>query len=269
MANLLAGKIYYPLRLTELGNDRSMTYAVMSGTNGADGNPEPDGTCGDWTSSTGSVYCGTATETTLSWSFEFVIGGDSCGMELLPIYCFENDSGMGAVPAPVMPAGGRRAFVSSTTWTPGGGVAAADAVCQGDASAAGLANAANFRALLTTTVAATDSSRISLSGQPWYRLDGAQLVAAAADLGDPGGNKMLTSLNLTPAREYLPLDSAWTGSGVAAASTAMTMNCNNWTSSSATLMSFWGAVNDSSTSWWIGNNNQPCGTPDHLYCFER
>ena len=34
MANLQAGKIYYPLRLTELGNDRSLAYAVMSSTNG-------------------------------------------------------------------------------------------------------------------------------------------------------------------------------------------------------------------------------------------
>ena len=55
---------------------------------------------------------------------------------------------------------------------------------------------------------------------------------------------MLTSLNLTGGG-YAPQAGAWTGSGVAASSTAMTMNCSNWTSSSATLMSFFGGANTS------------------------
>ena len=118
---------------------------------------------------------------------------------------------------------------------PGGGVGAADAVCQGDATAAGLAVPANYRALLTTAVAATDSTRINLTGQPWYRLDGAQLVAVASEPADSGANKQLTSLNVTSAGIYQTELFVWTGSGVAPSSTAMTMNCTNWTSSSSGL----------------------------------
>ena len=140
----------------------------------------PDGTCADWTSTTGSFAFGLGTSTTKGWTDQTsFVATDSCGTITTPVYCFENDTGMAAVSAPVAPAGARHAFLSTTLWTPGGGVGAADAVCQADASAAGLAVPANYRALLTTTVAATDSTRISLTGQPWYRLDGAQLVAAA------------------------------------------------------------------------------------------
>ncbi len=99
---------------------------------------------------------------------------------------------MAAVPTPVAPTNARHAFLSTTFWSPGNGVAGADAVCQADATSANLANASNYRALLTTTVAATDSTRISLSGQPWYRLDGTQLFGAAADIADPLSQKMLT-----------------------------------------------------------------------------
>jgi hypothetical protein len=268
MANLVAGKIYYPPRLSELGTDRLQLYAVLTGTNG-DGTPMAGGTCGDWTSTTGSGYYGNATETTESWSFEFILAGDSCGTASSSIYCFENDAGMAAVPAPVAPANARHAFVSKTAWTPGGGVAAADTLCQTDAISAALANAANYRALLATTVAATDPTRISLTGQPWYRLDGAQLVATAADLAAPAGDKMLTSLNLSSAGQYVTHFAAWTGSGVAPSSTAMTLNCSNWTSSSATALAWWGLINGSSPVWWAGNNSQTCATPVSVYCFER
>jgi len=265
MANLISGTIYFPLLLTELGNSRAQAYAVLTGTN-FDGT-SLSGNCADWTSATGTVFCGVAFDTIQAWSFQFELGGDSCSMSPLPIYCFENDAGMAAVAAPVAPANARHAFVSTTQWTPGGGVAAADAVCQSDASSAGLANAANYRALLTTTVAATDPSRISLTGQPWYRLDGAQVFASAADLADP--SKALTAVNLTPGGVYLPVVSVWTGGGVSPSSTETTMNCNNWTSSSASLTAWTGEANSAAAFWWLGGSNRSCGSPLSLYCFER
>jgi len=269
MTNLLAGKMYFPVRLNESGND-PINVPVTTGTN-ADGTPIASGTCGDWTSSTGMTYCGSSSATIAYWTYAYAEAGDTCGNPF-SLYCFENDTGMAAVAAPVVPSNGRHAFLSATLWTPGGGVAAADAICQSDASSAGLANAANYRALMTTTVAATDASRISLSGQPWYRLDGAQLFGSAADLADPAAGKILTTLNLTPAGDYRPPPaSAWTGNLVAPSSTTMIDNCNNWTSSTASLLGVAGSAYDSWFTWWTNGYMplEPCNTPDHVYCFER
>ncbi len=269
MANLLARKIYYPIRLTEVGND-TINFAVLTGTS-PDGSPVADGTCGDWTSNTGMAFVGSSSSPVF-WSNAYFIAGDSCGNPF-SIYCFENDTGMAAVPAPVAPSNARHAFLSTTLWTPGGGVAAADAVCQADGSASGVPNAANYRALLTTTVAATDATRISLSGQPWYRLDGAQLFVSAADLGaDPTAGKILTALDLDSSGNYgVGTNSTWTGNLVGPSSTAMVDNCNNWTSSSATLMGAGGSAFESWFTWWVEGTVplEPCNTPNRLYCFER
>jgi hypothetical protein len=265
MANLVAGKIYYPPRFSETGVDRQ-SVVVMTGAL-SDGTPFPGGTCGDWTSTTGPVGIGNTSSTTGDWTSEGLLS-DSCG-GLADFYCFENDGGMAAVPAPVAPANARHAFLSTTLFSPGNGVASADALCQADATSANLANPSNYRAMLTTTVAATDSTRFSLSGQPWYRLDGAQLFGAAADIADPLSQKMLTGLNLTAAGQYLA-GVVWTGSQTAPSSTSMVANCNNWTSSSATLLGFTGLEVDSFGWWWPGYGPQnPCNTPEHIYCFEK
>jgi hypothetical protein len=267
MANLLAGKIYYPLKKTLLGLD--LLGAIVTGTS-PDGSVSPDGNCTDWTSSTGSFAFGLGTSTTKGWTDQTnFMTTDACGSISTSVYCFENDSGMAAVSAPVAPTGARHAFLSTTLWTPGGGVAAADAVCQSDASAAGLSGPTNYRALLTTTVAATDSTRISLTGQPWYRLDGAQLVAAAADLADSAAGKQLTSLNVTSSGTYQPELFIWTGSGVAPSSTSSTMNCTNWTSNSTAQGSVIGSANTSSLYWWNDLIVQSCAAPSPLYCFEH
>jgi len=268
MANLLAGKIYYPFRLNELGSD-GIAGAVITGTN-SDGSPNVGATCADWTSITGMGFFGAMSQTVF-WSAAFLIAGDTCGNPF-GIYCFENDTGMAAVAAPVAPSNARHAFLSASLWTPGGGVAAADAVCQSDATASGVPNASNYRALLTTTIAATDASRISLSGQPWYRLDGAQLFLSAADLGDPAAGKLVTSLAFTSAGEYRAAsDITWTGNQIAPSSTSMINNCNNWTSSSASVLASFGSSYDSWFTWWVDTTvvQLPCNTPGHLYCFER
>jgi hypothetical protein len=270
MTNLLAGKILYPPRITELNTNRSSLSAVLTGTD-EHGDAIPGGNCADWTSS-GLFYGGSATATTSNWTNASVMGGDSCGSSLMPIYCFESDSGMAAVPTPVVPANARRAFLSHTTWIPGAGVSGADTVCQNDAATAGLANATNYRALLTTSVAATDPTRISLTGAPWFRLDGAQLVATAADLATPAAGKLLTSLNVDSAGSYVGYATVnypvWTGNGVAPSATTMVENCSNWTSSSAAVSGWWGSATESATVWWAGNA-MDCSQRSALYCFER
>jgi hypothetical protein len=266
MANLLAGQIYYPLSLTELGNES--LNVVATGAQ-ADGAAMAGGTCADWTSLTGAVFTGYTHATTGTWtSLTLQLPGDTCGNFPTSIFCFEADAGMAAVSPPVAPANGRHAFLSTTLWTPGGGVAAADAVCQADATAAALANPTNYRALLTTAVPATDSTRISLTGQPWYRLDGAQLVATAADLADPSANKMLTALNFTSSRQYRTEQPTWTGTLVSPSSTDMTMNCANWTTNSTTESAWAGGANITNQYWWH-DLGPGCSAAAMLYCFEK
>src|SRR5204862_6444894 len=58
----------------------------------------------------------------------------------------------------------------STTFTAVGGLAAADARCQQDASAAGVTG--TFRALLSTTTMPALDRFLPLPAQPWVRVDG-------------------------------------------------------------------------------------------------
>jgi len=123
----------------------------------------------------------------------------------------------------------------------GGGPAAADAICQADAGTAGLPNATNYQALITTDTAAI--GRFDLTPGPWFRLDGAQVVATAADLGAAAGDRMLTTINLDPAGNYYANFNAWTGSGVSPGVTTATANCTNWTVAGGTATGWAGLVN--------------------------
>lgn len=267
---LLAGAIFYPPRITEVGTDRGEFYFALTGT-AQDGTPLSGSNCGDWTSEVGSPVGGDLRRTTVEWTRGSSIL-NACS-STHPIYCFQNDPEMVAVVPPSIPASARRAFLSTTYWTPGGGVVAADSVCQSDATAAQLPNPANYRALLTTTIAAADPSRISLTGPPWFRLDGAQVVASAADLAPPTGSKLLTTMNVTSRREYSTYFAAWSGNGTSPGSTSLTENCNNWQSADSSLMGWWGSItstgsyNMQSLFWAAGKRACDLGAP--VYCFEK
>jgi hypothetical protein len=266
MNDLLAGKVLFPPRITEFNQSRSVRYSSVTGADGT-GAAISNGTCGDWTSS-GTAYVGEVTDTTNHWTYDSMVPGNSCGNSSYSVYCFENDDGMAAVTAPLVPPNGRHAFVSRTMWLPGGGIEAADAVCQSDAAAAGLANSTDYLSLLDATVSATDPTRVRLTGQPWYRLDGAQLVATATDLAAPAADKMLTALNVSSIGEYLADLSVWSGGHLVSSRASVFPNCTNWTSSAATDGAVAGLVYVSTSQWWTGSG-QTCNVPLNLYCFER
>jgi hypothetical protein len=268
MADLLAGKIYYPPRLTELGT-RGSTSAIVTGTYDDGSSAAATLNCSDWTSASGGPLTGRNYNTTRTWTYSGQLGGGCNSM--LPIYCFENDAGMQAVPAPTIPAGGRRAFLSKTKWAPSGGLATADTLCQNDATSAGLTGT-NFRALLSTSVAATDPSRFDVTGSPWYRLDGAQIVATAGDLAAADGSKLMTSVNLDAAGAYQS-GGVWTGSDTAPAATTGITNCTNWSSAAAGVQGWMGYTSTvglylTKALYWA-NNLQDCTVPGPIYCFEK
>ena len=175
---------------------------------------------------------------------------------------------MAAVPTPVAPAGARHAFLSTTSWSPGDGVDSSRHGLPGRRGRAGLANPSNYRALLTTTVPATDSTRISLSGQPWYRLDGAQLVAAAADIADSDGLQDLVlaeRLVVRGLRQWQRVDRQRCRRIVDGDDPEL-QQLDVELDEPARV----GRMTSSALqNWWEEAANLPCGNAFHLYCFEK
>jgi len=171
--DLAGGRIMYPPRLDESGNDLGQVFALTATT--ADGTLHPlTTTCSDYTDTNASGI--------------FVGGWASAGSGMFTVfdfrscsawghlYCFGVDQSRALGPTPVA---GRRAFVTNAFFTTGGGLGAADALCASEASAASLPG--TFLAALATTTASA-SSRFDTTGAPWVRADGLALTPTAAAL---------------------------------------------------------------------------------------
>jgi len=130
------------------------------------------------------------------------------------------------VVAPV-PTSGRLAFATLATWDPTSGIAAADALCGSEASAADRRGA--FHAFLATPTRSA-ISRFDTSGKPWVRVDGLPLLTTARrfqvdDFLDTAPGLRIDG-TLQPTQAVI---------AVGAASFHMpgtnTTTCNSWTSS--------------------------------------
>ena len=137
--DLGAGRIFTPLRLDERGAIAS--GLVMTGTNAA-GRAEPASDCNDWSDgATGDAMAGTTEGTTTVWTSVTTI---RCS-DPARLYCFGVDRVATVAPRP---PNGKLAFLSDDPFTIGGGLAAADAQCQREATSAGLPG--TFHALLSS-----------------------------------------------------------------------------------------------------------------------
>jgi hypothetical protein len=78
------------------------------------------------------------------------------------------------------PSSFRRAFISSASWTPGGRLASADALCTSE----GLGGRPpTYRPMLATSTATAQSRFTTTAGSaPWARVDGVLLASTAAGL---------------------------------------------------------------------------------------
>jgi len=163
--SLLATIIFYPPTLDEftlpipLQTTSVATATEMGGQFSGLG-------CTDWTSTTASTTYGIA----YAGDLQLVTTGSTgrtCDTPM-HLYCVGTDHNTPVAPAPPT---GKRAFLYFG-FTPGGGLAAADAACAADATMYGIPG--SFRALLATTTA-TAASRFAIA--PRYRLDGARFTA--------------------------------------------------------------------------------------------
>ena len=189
-----------------------------------------------------------------------------CGTPLRDFYCFGTDfTTPVSSPAPV----GRIAFVTASKWLPGGGIAAADAVCTDEATAAGLSG--TFKAALATSTASA-LARFSSTGARWVRVDGVPITATTAALFDPNLEFLDAPVNVTAAGAYVSEPSfdfqevAWVGPRAAGG----TNNCADWTDASAAHS---GAIafNASTriTTEFTDAFGFACDEPHRLYCFQQ
>jgi hypothetical protein len=248
--DMLTGKVYYPLRIDENGADIANDN-IATGSN-------PDGTdsydCTGYTDSTSSVENGDSSATTILWAST---GRNSCNIPYR-LYCFGIDK---ANPLTEQPAAGRHAFVSVQTFGASGGLAAADALCANEASLASISG--TFAALLETT-SASASSRFSLSGANWVRLDGMPIAASPLAFMNQDWQ---TPLNVDSIGDYtdVPVFTGASTGTLLAPSSGDT--CSDWTTPSATVTigrtgySDYGAIQ--------AGGGAACATPLSIYCLEQ
>jgi hypothetical protein len=260
------GPIYYPLRLDEFGNDL-WTGSALTGTN-ASGTATPGQTCEDWTVATGGAATGAFHTTTVSWTSYY--GGDTC-VYPTHIYCFGTDAYRDVTPSS---SSDRLAFLSTGTWSPGSGIATADALCESEADDAGEAGV--FRALLATSTASA-MSRFNVSGETWVRPDGVEIVATPARLFPPGDGPILDApINLTLSGEYATAyEFVWTGIGAFYDGRSMQTpgvadtTCDDWQSSSPEDEGASGYAGDTNVPFGVnGNVARSCDLALRVYCLE-
>jgi hypothetical protein len=234
----------FPLLIDELGNDTGVaSLRALTGTS-------IDGTAhADRCATTSMIRGGRTWRTYSAWTSHASQGCDIEG----PLYCFGIDRD---VPMTLVPATGRRAFVTAPQFSPGSTLAAADQLCATEASLGGLTG--TFRALVGTSSMAA-ASRFDPTGPPWVRLDGIELAASAAAFLR---GEQATSLNVDSEGFHTTYLVA---TGGAVPNDPGTATCADWTTSIGTHR-----VGDSNAAAREGfdarTNN--CNVPFAVYCLE-
>jgi hypothetical protein len=180
-----------------------------------------------------------------------------------PLRCFGSHWKNGAPPVPAAPAGARRAFVSSTMFHPGPGIAVADQLCRNEAADAGLPGV--FMAFLSTN-GMQASARLNLDAGNWYRVDDVPLLFQAADVASVATASFRVALAKT-ARNMVPATATpevWVGDDA-------NLNCADWTSAASSQQGFLGrftsAANPALRDPMAAASN--CNQGEHVYCFEN
>jgi hypothetical protein len=156
----------------------------------------------------------------------------------------------------------RTVFVTSTSFTPGGGIAMADKACQDAADASIMSSVRGKKFLAWLSVAANDAATRLPHGTMPYVLPDSEVVALS-----------WTALTAPPLVHPIDLDEnaslasvgyIWTGT--AFDGTATTTDCIGWTGTSdiATI----GAPGVATAAWTAYSTNMCSQIGNGLYCFE-
>jgi hypothetical protein len=246
---LSSGKIIYPPRLDEFGNDLG-TVQFYTGTNF--GTPTTNN-CVNWTSNLGTDLGGASTSELAAESVGAYSEDCSTSAHLL---CIE----MGrTVTADLHPDTGKLAFATTSKWASGGGRASADQVCANEATAAGFSG--TFLAALATTTESI-ASRFT-PGQIYKRVDGVRLLHA----GD-----LFTAdyFDVPPELDRfggVVDDDLWSGAERLGVLPAAADNCNDWSDSSAVVQGIMQATRR--TDQRTPEKNESCNSAVALVCLEN
>jgi hypothetical protein len=211
--DLVAGTIFYPPVLDEHGT--FLNVAVATGTMDTGLLDSPARTCNSYTSTAASdsITQGHSSGTTISWTADVPMA--ACDQPM-PIYCFGIDH-VTPIAKPMEP--GKLAFLTDGDWPSGGGITAADAMCNAEAQAQNITGR-TFAALLGYEFV-SPTSRFSTG--PWVRRDGALVTT---DL-----TTWIAPLNVTATTMYRR-ELVWTGAATVTtapdASTYVSDSCFSW-----------------------------------------
>ena len=216
-------------------------------------------TCGDWTSALPTVNgtMGNAQGGAVSWTLYSFPPCSTPGR----LYCFRTDL---SAPLTIPPLGDRVAFVTFGTFTPGGGLAAADALCA--AEQGGLPG--TYKAYLATSTASA-ASRLNLATSPYMRSD-QQRVGGASELGT--GSRLQSGIWQYASGTYIALTtpssrSTWTGAQEPDFVGSAATTCDDWTSTGGTA--YIGDPTLASPPWFALSFGQTCGLPRRIYCLQQ
>lgn len=202
--------------------------------------------CAGWTSASASDV-GRVQDTDRGHAYESGGGEVSCDTPS-HLLCAQHER---IVPVAPTPTPGRLAFVTSSAFTPGGGRAAADALCASEAATAGWTGAV-VAFLSTSTEAGT--ARLPV-GLPWVRPDGQVLAPTIAEL-----TAAFTAAPVqTAAGADLQYGTILLGD---AAPGTLTSTCQDWASTGGVAMVSMGAT-------WVTSQttaNVACSTPFAVLC---
>ena len=259
LADISAGRMFHPLRVDEYGNfdDTSWGYVWTGNINWA-GQGE---SCSSWTSSDRQSMGEYGTSDGMGYVFRD-FGSLSC-RELARLYCFGVDNNARVKVAPTV---GRIAFLTRESWVSGGGVAAADQLCQNEATQAGLSG--TFKAMLATDGASAES-RFNLDGFPWVRPDGVVIAATGAELfrSDYIDSAIYQSAD---GLSYYANYGVWTGAIDPTTAGTSDTTCKNWTDSGDenTAISGRSGFTAQKKFFAFDSDKQCSATAIHLYCLQ-
>lgn len=256
-AALFAGAMFNPI--DRAANGMPVSGSVWTGTN-ADGRKSPDH-CNDWTNATAQQF-GAHGVIGYAWPAFASSGAGGCANTNGRLLCMEIGRDVSVGPAA---ESGRLAFVSRAAMPSAGyvGTSGLDAICQGEAQAAG--HTATFLAAVATTTASI-AARFPVDARPWVRPDGTRIADAAALLTM---QDRASFVNQHADGGYTSYVWVFTGSADPTVPGTMVETCNDWTSASGTQVAPNGdpGGTDGRRAW--GMQGASCNSGNFLLCLER
>ncbi len=142
-----------------------------------------------------------------------------------------------------------------------GGIDGADALCQADASRAGLPG--NYKAWLADSTV-SPASVWSKPDRPYVRTDGRLVATSYNDLAD---NTLLNPINKTAWRVSKAATDVWTNTAPAGAAQSMTAHCGNWQNTVGSAAG--GRSSQTGVGWTASGNAFSCSSLLPLYCGQQ